>query len=152
MPTSRQLAKRYKIKNKPADSSDELEVSKVTRIVKLEPVMPPTFRSYPAPAGPLFTAAILSTSHRLLSPLSSSLSTTTSRHLLSSSLPPIASSSCLSTPSLFEAHRMSSSSLFPSAPSLYFGHSSASLLSSLASAGSSFSIPINFLDEKDKHD
>ncbi|KAJ7358500.1 hypothetical protein DFH08DRAFT_953641 [Mycena albidolilacea] len=104
-------------------------------MVKLEPVTPPTFRRRPAPAGPPFTATIASTSRRLLSP----------------SPPPVASSSHLSTSSSFEARRASSSSPFPSTPSLYFGYSSASSLS-LASAGSSSRNPIHFCDEKDEND
>ncbi|KAJ7855196.1 hypothetical protein B0H14DRAFT_3449220 [Mycena olivaceomarginata] len=135
-PTSRRLDKRRK--HEPADSSsDEVEVSEVTQMVKLEPVTPPTFRRRPAPAGPPFTATIASTSRRLLSP--------------SPSPPPVASSSRLSTSSSFEARRASSSSPFPSTPSLYFGYSSASSLS-LASAGSSSRNPIHFCDEKDEND
>ncbi|KAJ7861410.1 hypothetical protein B0H14DRAFT_2575997 [Mycena olivaceomarginata] len=135
-PMSRRLDKRHK--HEPADSSsDEVEVSEVTQMVKLEPVTLPTFRRRPAPAGPPFTATIASTSRRLLSP--------------SPSPPPVASSSRLSTSSSFEARRASSSSPFPSTPSLYFGYSSASSLS-LASAGSSSCNPIYFCDEKDEND
>ncbi|KAJ7792810.1 hypothetical protein B0H14DRAFT_3889697 [Mycena olivaceomarginata] len=133
-PTSRRLDKRHKYEPEPASSSsDELEVSEVTRIAKMEPVTPPTFRRHPAPAGLPFTATIASTSRRLLS----------------SSPPPVASSSRLSTSSSFEARRASSSSPFPSTPSLGFSYSSASS-SSLASAGSSSCNPIQYLDENEK--
>jgi hypothetical protein len=133
-PTSRRLDKRRKYEPEPAgSSSDELEVSEVTRIAKMEPVTPPTFRRHPAPAGLPFTATIASTSRRLLS----------------SSPPPVASSSRLSTSSSFEARRASSSSPFPSTPSLGFSYSSASS-SSLASAGSSSCNPIQYFDENKK--
>ncbi|KAJ7322988.1 hypothetical protein DFH08DRAFT_969621 [Mycena albidolilacea] len=134
-PKSRQLDKRRKYEPEPAgSSSDELEVSKVTQIVKMEPMTPPTFCRHPAPAGAPFTATIASTSRRLFS----------------SSLPPVASSSRLSTSSSFEARCASSSSPFPSTPSLGFSYSSASS-SSLASAGSSSRNPIQYFDEKDEN-
>jgi hypothetical protein len=133
-PLSRRPSK--KIKHEVADSDDELEISEVRRMVKLEPHTPPTSRLGSAP-GPPFVSLHLSFDISL--PIASG-----SRWSLSP--PPIASTSCL--PSLSQ-HRASSSSPFPSTPSLYrstFTTSSSS--SSLSSPGSSSSNPIHFPKDK----
>ncbi|KAJ7686339.1 hypothetical protein B0H14DRAFT_3057475 [Mycena olivaceomarginata] len=134
-PPSRRPSK--KIKHEVADSSsDELEISKVRRMVKLEPRTPRTSRLGSAP-GPLFVSSHLS--FHITSPIVSGLR-------WSLSPPPIASTSCL--PSLSQ-RRASSSSPFPSTPSLYnstFTTSSSS--SSLSSPGSSLSNPVHFLEDK----
>ncbi|KAJ7818327.1 hypothetical protein B0H14DRAFT_3473876 [Mycena olivaceomarginata] len=134
-PTSRHLAK--KIKRERTDSSDDdLEVSEVTRMIKLEPVTP-TSRRRPAP-GPPFTAFPYSSQRRLFSP----------------SPPPVASSSRLPASSSFEMRRATSSSPFPPTPSLYrntypSSSSSSSSLASLSSTGS-FTNPIALLEEEEK--
>ncbi|KAJ7890901.1 hypothetical protein B0H14DRAFT_2689043 [Mycena olivaceomarginata] len=134
-PPSRRPSK--KIKREVADSSDdELEISEVRRMVKLEPRTPRTSRLGSAP-GPPFVSSRLS--FHITSPIASG-----SRWSLSP--PPIASTSCL--PSLSQ-RRASSSSPFPSTPSLYnstFTTSSSS--SSLSSPGSSLSNPVHFLEDK----
>ncbi|KAJ7875327.1 hypothetical protein B0H14DRAFT_3437226 [Mycena olivaceomarginata] len=85
--TSRQLTKKIK-REHTYSSSDDLEVSKVTRMIKLEPVTP-TARCCPSP-GPPFTAVTYSLRRRLFSP----------------SPPPVASSSRLPTLSSFETRRV----------------------------------------------
>jgi hypothetical protein len=82
-PTSRHLAKKIKCE-RTASSDDDLEVSEVMCMVKLEPLTPTSCRC-PAP-GPPFTAFPYSSQHRLFSP----------------SPLPVASSSRLPTSSSFE--------------------------------------------------
>ncbi|KAJ7205446.1 hypothetical protein GGX14DRAFT_568782 [Mycena pura] len=115
-PTSRRLAKKAK-RERTYSSDDDLEVSEVTRMIKVEPLTP-TPRRRPVP-GPPFTALAYSSRRRLFSP----------------SPPPVASSSRL-TLSSFETRRATSSSPFPPASSLYRNvyPSSSSSASSLASS------------------
>jgi hypothetical protein len=134
MSTSRQLTKKIK-RERTYSSDDDLEVSEVTRMIKLEPVTP-TARHRPSP-GPPFTAVTYSSRRRLFSP----------------SPPPVASSSRLPTSSSFEMCRATSSSPFPPTPSLYRNtypsSCSSSSLASLSSIGS-FTNPIALLEEEEK--
>ncbi|KAJ7792983.1 hypothetical protein B0H14DRAFT_3498604 [Mycena olivaceomarginata] len=151
-PTIRQLDKRRKIKNGPADSSsDKLEVSEVTRMVKLEPVMP----HIPRPSCTCWPA--IHSRHPVHLALAVQPLELRSLHVhLAPSAQLLAASHCFQLTSLHVvvvrgALRVIVLSL-PFCTFLIFGHSSASSSSSLASAGSSFGNPIDFLDEKDKND
>jgi hypothetical protein len=129
-----------KIKREVTDSSsDELEISEVHRMVKLEPRTLPTSRLGSAP-GPPFVSS------RLSFPITSPIASGSCWSLFSSLPPPIASTSCLPT---LSQRRASSLSPFPSTPSLYnstFAFSSSS--SSLSLPGSSSSNPIHFPEDK----
>ncbi|KAJ7894158.1 hypothetical protein B0H14DRAFT_3426925 [Mycena olivaceomarginata] len=117
-PTSRQLTKKIKCE-RTYSSDDDLEVSEVTCMIKLEPLMPTACRRPPP-----FTAVAYSSRHRLFSLL----------------LPPIASSSRLPTSLSFKMCHVTLSSPFPPMPSLYrnthpSSPSSSSSLVSLSSTG-----------------
>ncbi|KAJ7328473.1 hypothetical protein DFH08DRAFT_815969 [Mycena albidolilacea] len=122
-------------------SSDELEISEVCHMVKLEPHTPPTSHLSSAP-GPLFSCSHLSF------PIPMTIASGSCQHLFSPSPPPITSTSHL-PPLLFMSCCISSLSLLLSTPSLYnitFTTFSSSL--SLSSPGSSSSNPIHFPKDK----
>jgi hypothetical protein len=128
-PSVQHARKHIKVKHNSSD--DEIEVSAVRKLIKLEPHTPPAYRRLPPAVSPPFASLAVSTSHLLL---------------LSPS--PVASSSRLrlSLPS-FDS-RLASSSPFPSPPSLLYSmHSNTPSSSSLASPGSSSVFPISFIDK-----
>ncbi|KAJ7312427.1 hypothetical protein DFH08DRAFT_822165 [Mycena albidolilacea] len=131
---------RKHIKVKHDSSDDEIEVSAVRKLIKLEPHTPPAYRRLPPAVSPPFTSLVASTS-RLPLPSPS----------------PVASSLRLRlSPPSFDS-RLVSSSPFPSPPSLLYSthsstpsssmHSSTPSSSSLASPGSSSAFPISFIDK-----
>jgi hypothetical protein len=125
-PRVQRAHKNTKVEHEASDEDDDIEVSAVRKLIKLEPCTPPAYRRLP-PAASLVASTL-----RLPLP----------------SFSPVASSSCLclSSPS-FNSHLVSSSP-FPSPPSLlYSTHSSTTSSSLLASPSSSSVFPISFVDK-----
>ncbi|KAJ7343897.1 hypothetical protein DFH08DRAFT_962042 [Mycena albidolilacea] len=128
-PSVQRARKHIKVEHEVSD--DEIEVSAVRKVIKLEPHTPTAYRRLPPAVAPPFASLGASTSR--LPALSPSLVASSSRLRLSSPL--------------FDS-RFASSSPFPSPPSLlYSTHSSTASSSSLASPGSSSVFPISFVDK-----
>ncbi|KAJ7311517.1 hypothetical protein DFH08DRAFT_973951 [Mycena albidolilacea] len=108
-------------------SYDEIEVSAVRKVVKLELHMPPAYRYLPPAISPPFASLVVST-----------------LCLLSVSL--VASSSRLRMSTPFSL-RLASSSPFPSPPSLLYFTASSTVSSLLVSPGSLSMFPISFVDK-----
>ncbi|KAJ7896416.1 hypothetical protein B0H14DRAFT_2558314 [Mycena olivaceomarginata] len=123
-PSVQRARKHVKVKHEASDEDDEIEVSAIRKVIKLEPRTPP---AYPRLRTPAFLPPAVAP------PFAS---------------PPVASSSRLRLPSPSFDSRFVSSSPFPSPPSLlYSTHSSTASSSSLASPGSSSAFPISFVDK-----
>jgi hypothetical protein len=130
-PRVQRAHKNTKVEHEASDEDDEIEVSAVCKLIKLEPRTPPAYRRLPPAASPPFASLVASTS-RLPLP----------------SFSPVASSSRLRLSSPSFNSRLASSSPFPSPPSLlYSTHSSTTSSSLLTSPGSSSVFPISFVDK-----
>ncbi|KAJ7301688.1 hypothetical protein DFH08DRAFT_827306 [Mycena albidolilacea] len=125
-PSIQRARKHIKVKHEVSD--DEIEVSTVRKVVKLELCTPPAYHYLPPAISPPFASLGASTSHLLTAlPVASSL------HLRVST--PF--SSCLA-----------SSSTFPSPPSLLYSMASSTVSSSsFASPGSLSMFSISFVDK-----
>jgi hypothetical protein len=117
--------KHIKVKHEVSD--DEIAVSAVCKVVKLELCTLLAYCYLPPAVSPPFASLVASTS-RLLSAL------------------PVASSSCLHVSTPFSS-RLASSSPFPSPPSLLYSMASSAVSSSLTSPSSSSMFPICFVDK-----
>jgi hypothetical protein len=125
-PSVQRARKHIKVEHEVSD--DEIEVSAVCKVVKLEPRTPPAYRYLPPAVSPPFASLVASTSR-----------------LLSAS--PVASSSRLHMSTTFSS-RLASSSPFPSPPSLLYSTASSTVSSSSLASPSSLSMfPISFVDK-----